>query len=193
MAIAVLALQGAFIEHEKRLESLGAEVFEIREAADLARPFSGLVLPGGESTVQGKLLLELGLFDALKARIEGGLPVLATCAGTILLASRLEDDPTKWFGTLPVTVHRNAFGRQLGSFRAEEEMKGIGRIPMTFIRAPLITETAPGVDILARSKGGICAVRFGNQLALTFHPELDPDPAVHRLFLEMVRESGGKP
>ena len=92
-----------------------------------------------------------------------------------------------------MTVRRNAFGRQLGSFRAEEEMKGIGRIPMPFIRAPLITETAPGVDILARSKGGICAVRFGNQLALTFHPELDPDPAVHRLFLEMVRESGGKP
>ena len=132
--IAVLAVQGAFAEHEARLRELGANVVELRQAADLEQDFDGLVLPGGESTTQAKLLHELGMFDELKRRIEDGMPVLATCAGLILLASRIEGtgdlaglDPAaakerlavRGFGTLDVTVERNAYGRQLGSFHTE--------------------------------------------------------------------------
>lgn len=117
--VGVLAVQGAFIEHEKRLEELGASCVELRQAADLERPFDRLVLPGGESTAQAKMLHELGMFDKLRERIAAGMPVLATCAGLILLAERLEDDPTVHFGTLPVTVRRNAYGRQLGSFHTK--------------------------------------------------------------------------
>ncbi len=186
MTVAVLALQGAFIEHEKMLRKLGEDCFEIRQRSDLQRPFDGLILPGGESTVMGKLLHELGLFDALKKKIEDGLPVLATCAGLILLAERLENDPAVWFGTLKVTVRRNAFGRQLGSFRTQETMKGIGKIPMTFIRAPVITTIGNSVEVLAQTEGKIVAVRQANQLALAFHPELDESLSVHRLFLESV-------
>ena len=114
--IAVLALQGAFIEHEQRLQSLGCTTIELRQAADLARPFDGLVLPGGESTVQAKLLHDLGMFEPLRQRIAEGLPALGTCAGLILLADH--------FRTLPVTVRRNAYGRQLGSFHAEGRWEG---------------------------------------------------------------------
>ena len=134
MRVAVLAVQGAFIEHEKVLQSLGVDCFEIRKASDLEQDFDGLILPGGESTVMGKLLHTLNLYDTLKQKIQEGIPVLATCAGLILLAEHLTDDNTVHFGTMPVTVKRNAYGRQLGSFYIEEECKGIGKIPMTFIR-----------------------------------------------------------
>ena len=187
MTVAVLALQGAFIEHEKMLESLGEDCFEIRQKNDLKRPFEGLVLPGGESTVMGKLLHELDIFATLKQRIEEGLPVLATCAGLILLAKRLENDPVCWFGTLDVTVRRNAFGRQLGSFHTEENYKGLGRIPMTFIRAPVITSVGPKVEILSTVNDEVVAVRQGRQTALAFHPELDCKLSIHESFLKDVR------
>ena len=103
LKIAVLAVQGAFIEHEKMLEQLGAECIELRQAADCEQDFDGLVLPGGESTVQNKLLRELGMYDTLKAKIDAGLPVLATCAGMILLADTIGNDDMRCFGTLPVT------------------------------------------------------------------------------------------
>ena len=138
MKIAVLAVQGAFIEHEKKLGALGAECFELRQKKDLDTGFDGLVLPGGESTVQGKLLRELDMFDALKEKIESGMPVLGTCAGLILLADQLTNDGHVYFGTLPVSVRRNAYGRQLGSFHTVQEFAGIGKVPMTFIRAPYI-------------------------------------------------------
>ena len=189
MRIAVLALQGAFIEHEKMLASLGAECFEIRALSDLNRPFDGLVLPGGESTVQGRLLKDLGLFEPLKAKIEAGLPVLATCAGMILLSEKLSGDQTVWFGTLPCTVKRNAYGRQLASFHSEDEFKGLGRVPMTFIRAPAVQSVKPECQVLAVTRGIISAVRCENQLALAFHPELDGDPRVHRYFLGMVQKA----
>ena len=115
MKIGVLALQGAFAEHEKVLEQLGAECIELRQARDLSEPYDALVLPGGESTVQGKLLRELDMYEPLRAKIAAGLPVLATCAGLILLAEHIAGDDTVHFGTLPVTVKRNAYGRQLGS------------------------------------------------------------------------------
>ena len=143
MRVAILAVQGAFIEHRKKLESLGAECIELRKKEDLEQPFDGLILPGGESTVQGKLLRELEMYDSLKEKIESGMPVLATCAGLILLAEHLSNDEHVYFGTLPVTVRRNAYGRQLGSFHTDAEVKGIGEVPMTFIRAPYIDASIP--------------------------------------------------
>lgn len=187
MRIAILAVQGAFVEHERILHELGADSFEIRQNKDLEQDFDGLVLPGGESTVMGKLLKELNLFQSLKNKIKQGIPVLATCAGLILLADNLEDDSTRYFQTLPVTVKRNAYGRQLGSFETVEDLKGIGRIPMTFIRAPYIVEVSPDVKVLAKVDKKIVAVRYKNQLAMSFHPELTKDNSVHRYFIEMVR------
>lgn len=187
MKIAVLAVQGAFIEHEKMLTSLGAECFEIRQKKDLLQDFDGLVLPGGESTVQGKLLRELDLFEPLKEKIEQGMPVLATCAGLILLANHLSNDEHVYFGTLPVTVRRNAYGRQLGSFYAEQEMKEVGRIPMTFIRAPYIEDVGKDVEVLAEVDGNIVGVRYGNQLGISFHPEVNDDTSVHNYFLSLVQ------
>lgn len=183
MRIGILALQGAFAEHRKKLEDLGAECVELRQKTDLEQEFDGLVLPGGESTVQGKLLRELEMFEPLQERIGQGMPVLATCAGLILLAGELTNDDHVYFGTLPVKVRRNAYGRQLGSFHVTEEMKGIGRIPMTFIRAPYIEEAAEDVEILARVDGKIVAVRYGRQYGMSFHPELDQDDRVHEMFL----------
>ena len=184
--IGVLAVQGAFIEHERILKSLGAEVFEIRQLRDLDRHLDGLVLPGGESTVQGKLLHDLGLFEPLKNLIEKGLPTFGTCAGLILLANKLSNDSHTYFGALPATVERNAYGRQLGSFYAEENFEGIGKVPMTFIRAPLIQSASEGVQVLATVNDQIVAVRYKNQLAISFHPELNEDLRVHRYFLEMI-------
>lgn len=211
--IGVLAVQGAFIEHEQILAKLGVETVEIRQKSDLVppagadRPFDGLILPGGESTVQGKLLRELDLFEPLKKLIEEGLPVFGTCAGLILLAENLSNDKNVYFGTLPVTVKRNAYGRQLGSFFAEQPFRGVTEsatikpampatnepdavtVPMTFIRAPLIESVRDGVEILAEAKGGIVAARFKNQLGITFHPELNEDTRIHQYFVNMVLES----
>lgn len=195
MKIGILAVQGAFIEHKKRLEELGAECFEIRNKSDLIHEIDGLVLPGGESTVQGKLLKELDLFDQLQERIKSGLPVLATCAGLILLAENLKNDTVRHFATLPVTVVRNAFGRQLGSFYIEQEFGTLGKVPMTFIRAPVIETVGKSVEILSvvcdsenakENNKKIVAVRFKNQLAMSFHPELNSDNKIYEYFLEML-------
>ena len=188
MKIAVLAVQGDFAEHKKMLEKLGASCVELRKKEDLFQKYDGIILPGGESTVQGKLLRELDMFDSLRRQIGDGLPVLATCAGLILLADNIENDDRKYFKTLPVTVKRNAYGRQLGSFYAEKNFKGIGVIPMTFIRAPYIESVSDEVEILAKEGEHIAAVRYMNQLAMSFHPELDEDERIHQYFIGMVRE-----
>lgn len=188
MRVGVLALQGAFIEHESRIAELGATPFEIRTRTDVESPFDGLILPGGESTVQGKLLHELELFDPLRRMIGAGLPVFGTCAGLILLARRIQDDPLVHFGSLDVVVERNAYGRQLGSFQAEGPFAGGASIPMSFIRAPAIRKVGSGVDVLASENGIPVAVRQGNILATAFHPELDPDTTIHSYFLSMVEE-----
>ncbi len=141
MRIAVLALQGAFIEHERMLASLGADVIELRQERDLQNAFDGLVLPGGESTVQGKLLRETGLFEPLRRRIESGLPVFGTCAGLLLLARRIDNDDRTHFAVMDVAAVRNAYGRQLGSFSATADFDGVGRVPAVFIRAPYIART----------------------------------------------------
>ena len=139
--IGILAVQGAFIEHRKMLESLGCDCVELRQKSDIC-DIDGLVLPGGESTVQGKLLRELDMFDSIKEKIENGLPVLATCAGLILLAEKISNDSNVYFGTLPVTVERNAYGRQLGSFEKSAAFhiseNNSFECEMTFIRAPYI-------------------------------------------------------
>ena len=186
MKVAVLAVQGAFIEHEKMLNSMGIECLELRKKSDLDKTFDGLILPGGESTVQGKLLKELDMFDSLKERIKNGLPVLGTCAGLILLADKLSNDEHTHFGTLPVKVKRNAYGRQLGSFYAEEELKGLGKIPMKFIRAPYIEAVSDGVEILSKVDENIVAVKYKNQIGLSFHPELCEDKRIHKLFVDMI-------
>jgi len=172
MKVGVLSVQGAFAEMEAYWRGKGAEVFEIRQLADLRHDMDMLALPGGESTVQGKLLKDLGLFQPLKERIEGGLSVFAVCAGMILLAERIEDDPTVWFGLLPVTVRRNAYGRQLGSFRTVGTFDGRPDVPMTFIRAPSITAVAPGTEILSTFNSSPTAVRWNNITAFAWHPEL---------------------
>lgn len=187
--IAVLAVQGAFAEHIDRIKALGAECIKLRQSTDLEQEFDGLILPGGESTVQGKLLRELSMFEPLQEKIQNGLPVFGTCAGLILLAQELSNDEHVYFGTLPVRVQRNAYGRQLGSFHTEQEVKGIGKVPMTFIRAPYIESVVESgeksVEILAEVDGHIVAVRYGNQLGVAFHPELDADNRIHEMFLQM--------
>ena len=188
MRVAILAVQGAFIEHRKKLELLGAECIELRKKEDLEKQFDGLVLPGGESTVQGKLLRELEMYDFLKEKIESGMPVLATCAGLILLAEHLSNDEHVYFGTLPVTVRRNAYGRQLGSFHTDAEVKGIGEVPMTFIRAPYIETADEQVQVLAHVDDRIVAVQYGAQIGLSFHPELDADNRIHEKFLELIAD-----
>lgn len=186
MKIAVLAVQGAFLAHQKKLEALGVSCMELRKKEDVQELFDGLVLPGGESTVQGKLLKELDMYDILKEKIEKGMPVLATCAGLILLAENLTNDEHVYFGTLPVSVKRNAYGRQLGSFHVMKEMKGIGEIPMTFIRAPYIETVGNEVEVLARVDDHIVAVKYGSQYGLSFHPELDGDNRIYEMFLNTV-------
>ena len=183
MTVGVLAVQGAFAEMEAYWRRKGADVFEIRQLPDLGRGMDMLALPGGESTVQGKLLKDLGLFDPLKERIDGGLAVFATCAGLILLAEKIDDigsrddtRPEKWFGVLPVTVRRNAYGRQLGSFRTVGTFDGKPNVPMTFIRAPAITEVSPEVEVLSTFDGAPTSVRWRSITAFTWHPELGNIP-----------------
>lgn len=187
MQIGVLALQGAFIEHEHILAQLGAESFEIRQLADLTRPMDGLIIPGGESTVQGKLLHDLGLFDPLQKRLQDGLPVFGTCAGLLLLAKHIANDERRHLATLDVTARRNAYGRQLGSFHTVAPFADRGEIPMTFIRAPYIESVGANVEILAAVDEHIVAVHEGKQLVTAFHPELTDDLTVHQYFLDMLK------
>lgn len=187
MTVAVLALQGAFLEHEQMLKKLGADYFEIRQKKDLDRSFDALILPGGESTVMRKLLLELDIFDALKEKILSGLPVFGTCAGLILLADEVEAG-VPCFGTMNITAKRNAYGRQLGSFHTEADVEGIGEVPMTFIRAPYVAD-AGDAQVLATVEDRIVAVKYKNQLALAFHPELDEYDDIHKAFLKMCERN----
>jgi 5'-phosphate synthase pdxT subunit len=186
LKIGVLALQGGFIEHIHILQSFQVEAFEIRKKADLVQEMDGLIIPGGESTTIGKLLKDLDMYDDLKEKIEQGLPVFGTCAGMILLAQKIEGTETAHFGAIDIVVKRNAYGRQLGSFFTEASFKGIGTIPMTFIRAPYIESAGPRVEILSVVDDHIVAACEKNVLVTSFHPELTSDERVHRYFLEKV-------
>ena len=206
--IGVLAVQGDFAEHAARLCALGCETIELRCAADLDTALDAIVLPGGESTVQAALLEEFAIVDPIKRMIETGTPVLATCAGLILLAREVEHangrsdsrapfERAGWapgaIGTLPVQVRRNAYGRQLASFHAEAPLRfsketgdEVPNIPLTFIRAPQIVATGEGVETLVSVDEAPVAVRFGNQIGITFHPELDEDDTLYQLFLGLI-------
>jgi 5'-phosphate synthase pdxT subunit len=194
MKIGVLALQGAFIEHEKMLRRLGVEAVEVRLPQHLAG-LDGLILPGGESTTIGKLAVEYGLLEPLRDLAANGLPMWGTCAGLILLARNVgREQPL--IGVLAVTVRRNAFGRQVDSFEADLTVPVLADpeppFRAVFIRAPLITRAEPGVEVLARldnvegRNGEIVAVRQGHLLATAFHPELTDDDRFHRYFLTFV-------
>lgn len=194
--VGILAVQGAFAEHEAVVRRLGADFKELRQASDLDDDIDCLILPGGESTSQGRMLRDLGMLDRIRQLIENGMPVLGTCAGLILLAQSIdqvngdgstvdEQHNSTWLKTLPVTVRRNAYGRQLGSFHTEAEFAGLGTIPMTFIRAPFITQVGDGVETLAEVDGEVVAVRYKNQLGTSFHPELDGDARIHQMLLSM--------
>jgi len=190
----ILAVQGAFAEHAAMLDRLGAPWRLLRAADDFDDSIARVILPGGESTAQSKLLHSSGLFDPIEAHIKAGKPVLGTCAGLILLAKHVQtadgdtitdrhDGP--YFATLPVHVRRNAYGRQLGSFHTTAPFEGIGTIPMTFIRAPFITSVDDGAETLATVDGHVVAARSGNQIGISFHPELDSDTRLHEAFLAL--------
>ena len=192
MKIGVLALQGAFAEHRKMLEKLGIESFEIRKKSDLNSAINnndidGLIIPGGESTVIGKLLYDLDLFDDIKKLILEGLPVFGTCAGLILLAREIENDSRTYLGVMDIKVRRNAYGRQLGSFFTESEFKGVGVIPMTFIRAPYISSVGKNVEILSEVNGNVVAAKENNILVTSYHLELNDNLKVHEFFVEMCK------
>lgn len=186
MRIGVLALQGAFAEHIRIFQSLGVETFEIRQLSDLEQEMNAIVLPGGESTVIGKLLRELNMILPVRKMIKEGLPCFGTCAGLILLAERVEGNQTTHIGTMDITAKRNAYGRQLGSFHTKMALSNIGKIPMTFIRAPYIVDCGKSVEVLARYEGKIIAARQEHQLVTAFHPELTESKLVHNYFLEEI-------
>jgi 5'-phosphate synthase pdxT subunit len=193
--IGVLALQGDVREHLATLRDLGAEAVPVRRPEELAA-VDGLVLPGGESTTIVKLAARFALLEPLRAAVREGLPVYGSCAGMILLADRILDAPPdqETIGGLDVTVRRNAFGRQVDSFESELELTGLDGGPMraVFIRAPWVEKAGAGVEILGRVVGGaadgrIVAVRQGDLVATSFHPELTGDRRVHALFVDVVR------
>ena len=187
--VGVLALQGASRLHAEVLSGLGAEAVQIRTAAELAG-VEALVLPGGESTTIGLLLDLAGLRDPLAERIRDGLPVLATCAGMILLAAEVLDGrpDQRPLAAIDLSVRRNAFGRQRDSFEADLEIEGLagGPFPAVFIRAPVVERVGDGVDVLARVDEGPVLCSSGALLVSSFHPELSGDLRLHRLFLERI-------
>lgn len=186
--MAVLALQGAFREHLRALQELNADAYPARTAADLAAA-DAIVLPGGESTTMDKLLRKFDMRAPLAARIASGVPVLATCAGVILLAEQIHDGlPDQVpLGLLPVSVRRNGYGRQLESFEGEVDLAGDGEpFPGVFIRAPVLQDTG-SAEVIATLGGRPVGVQKGNLMALAFHPELSADLRLHRRFLELVR------
>ncbi|HEV8425878.1 MAG TPA: pyridoxal 5'-phosphate synthase glutaminase subunit PdxT [Actinomycetes bacterium] len=187
--IGVLAYQGDVREHLEALDAVGAAPVEVRGLADLDG-VDGLVVPGGESTVIGKLATRYGLAEPLRERISAGLPVLGTCAGMIFLARDVEGPPQDLLGVLDVRVRRNAFGRQVASFEAEVEVKGVdgGPVSGAFIRAPWVAEAGPAVEVLAEIDGKVVAVRQGNLLATAFHPELTGEVRLHRWLVDLVAE-----
>ncbi len=190
MRIGVLALQGAFIEHENVLARLGVQPVEVRLPEHL-EGLDGLIIPGGESTTMGLLAQKWGLLEPLRAFARSGRPIWGTCAGMILLAKEVVDGVPGQpiLGLMDITVRRNAFGRQVDSFETDLEIPALGDPPFhaVFIRAPVIERVAPGVEVLASLEDGTAvAVQQGRLLATAFHPELTGDVRFHRYFLRLA-------
>ena len=190
MKIGVLALQGAFIEHLETLRAMGVEAVEVRLPSDLAG-VSGLIIPGGESTTMRQLIERWGLRQPILDLAASGAPLFGTCAGMIVLARHIDSGEEPVLPLLDVTVRRNAFGRQLDSFETELPVTILGDRPVhaVFIRAPVIADLGPGVDVLARlDDGRVVAVRERNIVATAFHPELAGETRFHRLVATMAAE-----
>jgi 5'-phosphate synthase pdxT subunit len=188
MRIGILALQGDFAEHRVMLEQCGASVILIRKPAEL-EPVEGLIIPGGESTTIGKLMVETGLDRAIVARAEKGIPIFGTCAGMIVLADKIGGSDQFRLRLMDIEVKRNAFGRQVDSFETPLSIPVLGEpaVPAVFIRAPYIDATGPGVEVLARHEGKIVMAQQGHLLAAAFHPELTDDLRVHQYFLQRIQ------
>jgi pyridoxal 5'-phosphate synthase pdxT subunit len=196
-SVGVLALQGDVREHVHALEAVGARAVPVRRVTELDA-VDALVIPGGESTTIDKLLRAFDLFEPVRRRLRGGMPAYGSCAGMILLADRVEGgiEGQQTLGGLDVTVRRNAFGRQVDSFETDLTIEGIedGPLHAVFIRAPWVEEVGPRATVVGRVEGGpaagrIVAVRQGPLLVTSFHPEVTGDVRVHRLFVEIVRQS----
>lgn len=189
MKIAVLCLQGAFLEHIQMLKKIDSniDILEIRNKDDLEQTFDALIIPGGESTTMKKLLSDQNMLDLLKYKISNGLATFGTCAGMILLAKKLKNYNEAHLEVLDIEVERNAYGRQSGSFKTINKFKDY-EIPMTFIRAPRVSNIlSDDVNVLSVVDNKIVAVEQKNILATAFHPELTNDETVHRYFLEKVK------
>lgn len=188
MKVGVLGLQGDFAEHLATFRALGAEAVDVRRPEQLA-DIDALVIPGGESTTIGKLAARYGFVDAIRDKAAAGMPVWGTCAGAIFMAREVVDHPHPVLGLMDLSIERNAFGRQVNSFEADIDVKGLGEDPFhaVFIRAPRITAVGDGVEVLSKLEdGAIVAARQGRLLATSFHPELTGDPRMHRLFLRFA-------
>ncbi|OXM99923.1 pyridoxal 5'-phosphate synthase glutaminase subunit PdxT [Bifidobacterium vansinderenii] len=181
----ILAVQGAFAEHAAMLDRLGAQWKLLRAAEDFDESIDRVILPGGESTTQGKLLHSTGLFDKVAAHIAAGKPVFGTCAGMILLAKKLDNDDNVYFGALDAVVRRNAYGRQLGSFAANADFGDIKDFPLVFIRGPFVVSVGPDATVETEVNGNVVGLRQGNIIATAFHPELTDDTRIHELFLSL--------
>ena len=188
MVIGVLALQGAFIEHQKMLKALAVDAFEIRQKKDLDRPMNGLIIPGGESTVMYKLLVDLDMADKITTLITSGLPVFGTCAGLLLLANVVHNYKNAYLQTMDIVAMKNAYGRQLGSFRTTGTFNHTLHVEFVFIRAPYIERVGKDVEVLAVVDEKIVAARQGNQLVTAFHPELTNDLNIHQYFVKMCED-----
>lgn len=184
--VGILALQGAFIEHEQAFNRCGVESMEVRTPAQLAQ-VDGLVIPGGESTTISKLMQQYGLDEAIQDRFAEGMPIWGTCAGMILLAREVADSDQFSLGLMDIRVKRNAFGRQIDSFEADLEIAGIGKTRGVFIRAPYVEKTWGEAQVLAKYQDKIVAVQQGNKLLSTaFHPELTEGGEIHHHFLSLL-------
>ncbi|MDD3192222.1 MAG: pyridoxal 5'-phosphate synthase glutaminase subunit PdxT [Bacilli bacterium] len=186
MVIAILCLQGAFIEHQRMLQKLGIETVEIRKKDDLTDKIDGLVLPGGESTSMAKLLHDLELFKPIQKMIMDGLPTFGTCAGMILMAKTIKNTSQFHFQTMDIEVMRNGYGRQSASFQTESFFAN-EMIPQIFIRAPYIEKVGTAVEILSTVNNKIVAAKQNNQLVTAFHPELSENTFVHQFFINMIK------
>lgn len=186
MRIGVLGFQGAIIEHQRHIATLGHKPVVVRYPEQL-KELDGIILPGGESTTMGKLLVRTGMMEPLRAVIATGLPVWGTCAGMILLAKEIENDPARYLALMDITVRRNAYGRQIDSFDTSVNIPEVSpeEIPLVFIRAPYITEVGEGGQELCRLDGHVVAAREGNMLVTSFHPELTDNDAFHWYFAAM--------
>lgn len=192
MKIGVLALQGAVAEHIRSIELAGGEGVAVKRTEQLEE-IDGLIIPGGESTTIGKLMRKYGFIEAVRGYAAAGKPVFGTCAGLIVLAERLTGDEEPHLQLMDMTVARNAFGRQRESFETDLPVKGIeSPLRAVFIRAPLITEVGPDVEVLSVYKDEIVTAKQGHLLAASYHPELTDDYRLHGLFIDMAREAAGQ-